>query len=843
MASLRRPGAIQPGATSPLPLLPTGAPRHRHRHRHRRWRRISRMIPATALGGDEEGDEDEYEEVEDDGWWWRRGEAVAEEHVEVGAADVAEAAAQRDTSGDTYQVMAVPLPLPTWQPTSFAEGVSGWAVAMALLLAGRLSRWDAQGRQRLPSETDWKLQQGRRRSVSANPEMLLRQREYDAKHAEERQSRAAQSMQEAKQREEAQRRARQEREARMREEAERETERLRVEREAQREAYQEKEVAMAAELEERTAKERAIREEAAAKRRAELEAKRRKEEEAARVAAEAKAAAEAARLAELEEARRAAREEAAKLRKMSKKFALGMDATVTVAPAQKGAVTEGPLERAAVVQITAGCTSALGGPGDTYEMLFASLDDAKRGAAGVVGMAARSAADAYISAVRLQQMMGQGALQSMDDLELQHWMRQAVYRVESKGADKLEAMLTKFSSRRQQLVEEELSVRTPRLVLPVDNPKSCRALLEEAAAKIENDQMGDIGSGDADDASASGPSGATKILLQLMKKEEDEIAGDGVQPPRHGAEALLLAHFLDRVLDLRPSKTSDAPAWFEAAAALSRRLLAHSCQGAAEDSLSPVAQAVMHALPDSHPITNALLELEQRNLSALTRAMMEEKQRIIQAELQERLLKEEWPDREELAAARMEEIEANTPVPERCWALRNVAGTLTMGGPGERQRALTMLERALALKEQYYKSQLHPGLLAELEMLASLLERDHLLWAAAAKANKLRILEVVRLVAARYRLDGDPLGAAVLQAGAAAECAEFLGPSNQLASAMAAEARGWLKELGPEAVKQASKQLAATEGRVIKQLAIDFTENLGVYKQGRKGRAELWVAP
>lgn len=32
--------------------------------------------------------------------------------------------------------------------------------------------------------------------------------------------------------------------------------------------------------------------------------------------------------------------------------------------------------------------------------------------------------------------------------------------------------------------------------------------------------------------------------------------------------------------------------------------------------------------------------------------MMEEKQRIIQAELQERLLKEEWPDREELAAAR-----------------------------------------------------------------------------------------------------------------------------------------------------------------------------------------------
>ncbi len=42
----------------------------------------------------------------------------------------------------------------------------------------------------------------------------------------------------------------------------------------------------------------------------------------------------------------------------------------------------------------------------------------------------------------------------------------------------------------------------------------------------------------------------------------------------------------------------------------------------------------------------------QKNLSSLTRAKLEEKQRMIEAELLKRMLKEEWPGREELAAAR-----------------------------------------------------------------------------------------------------------------------------------------------------------------------------------------------
>ena len=53
----------------------------------------------------------------------------------------------------------------------------------------------------------------------------------------------------------------------------------------------------------------------------------------------------------------------------------------------------------------------------------------------------------------------------------------------------------------------------------------------------------------------------------------------GGAPPHLGA-ILVLAHFLDRTLALRPARQSDAPAWFESAAALVRRELQHLTQGA-----------------------------------------------------------------------------------------------------------------------------------------------------------------------------------------------------------------------------------------------------------------------
>ena len=86
---------------------------------------------------------------------------------------------------------------------------------------------------------------------------------------------------------------------------------------------------------------------------------------------------------------------------------------------------------------------------------------------------------------------------------------------------------------------------------------------------------------------------------------------------------------------------------------------------------------------------------------------------LIQAELAAQLLEEEWPDEDEVRAARMAVREEATPVPERAWALRNVASTLALGGPGERARARSLLEKALSLKEQWLDDTEHPGRLTQ----------------------------------------------------------------------------------------------------------------------------------
>ena len=48
-------------------------------------------------------------------------------------------------------------------------------------------------------------------------------------------------------------------------------------------------------------------------------------------------------------------------------------------------------------------------------------------------------------------------------------------------------------------------------------------------------------------------------------------------------------------------------------------------------------------------------------------------------------------------------------VPERVWALRNVSATAAMGGPSGAARAVQLLDKALALKEEWVGSPEHPS--------------------------------------------------------------------------------------------------------------------------------------
>lgn len=160
----------------------------------------------------------------------------------------------------------------------------------------------------------------------------------------------------------------------------------------------------------------------------------------------------------------------------------------------------------------------------------------------------------------------------------------------------------------------------------------------------------------------------------------------------------------------RPAKVSDAPAWFESAAEIVRQELRELVVGAPQDSLQVPATLLSLVLGPDHPLAREMASIAEANQSPITRQLAQEKQRIYQTELAEKLLEEEWPDETEMRAARMADKEAKTPIPERVWALRNVAGTLAMGGPGERAKARKFLEQAVKLKQKFAGAPDHPGL-------------------------------------------------------------------------------------------------------------------------------------
>jgi hypothetical protein len=131
--------------------------------------------------------------------------------------------------------------------------------------------------------------------------------------------------------------------------------------------------------------------------------------------------------------------------------------------------------------------------------------------------------------------------------------------------------------------------------------------------------------------------------------------------------------------------------------------------GAPQDSLRLPATVISTCLGPDHPVAVELAALADANQSVLARQQAVERQRRLQAELAAKLVEEEWPDETEMRAARMADREAKTPIPERVWALKNVAGTLAMGGLGERARARKLLEQAVLLKQQFAGAADHPG--------------------------------------------------------------------------------------------------------------------------------------
>ena len=166
-------------------------------------------------------------------------------------------------------------------------------------------------------------------------------------------------------------------------------------------------------------------------------------------------------------------------------------------------------------------------------------------------------------------------------------------------------------------------------------------------------------------------------------------------------------------------------------------------------------------------------------MSPQKKAEAAEKKRRLDAALKARVLEQEWPDRQQtstelyvpfflsvnaqtvLCSYRLKEREELTPIPERVWAFRNVARTLTMSGsPSEAalNQSIDLLKKALRLQQKYLGSPKHPGMLGPLRDYARILDKVDVDVSAVIWEQ---IVDILQEMTQRYRKQGDLLSAAV----------------------------------------------------------------------------------
>ena len=650
----------------------------------------------------------------------------------------------------------------------------------------------------------------------------------DGKRVEEAVSRA---------REETRRQA--EAQKRIREEAVEAAARLTAERNVARKEYETQQALLDAEYKQRVAKEQQLLEEARQKELEAEEARRREAEERRQQAALERQQREEEERRAAEEAVRVHLEERRRLEQEKKRFAIRIEGVVVVHRPPPGTLLPGPLNKHAVVRITTTAGSLLGGGQGTPDHTdFGSVEEAVNGAAVAVSAAVRTACDAAASAMRLQAMTGAGAMATMEQPEQDHWIAVTVARSVVAALECAETALHQFRQSTSKQQECSFQLRTEVGVLPPDHPQRPERVLAHAIALVEGGE----------------PKRAVTEILQNCMDTENEAFYKDLSPnpssssssstitnmPATLGSALELAHFLNRMLYERPARSSDAPAWFEGAVELVRSQLRHQLvAGAPEDSLERYADVLSVALGPQNPVAVEAVTLAAANVSVAEKTRRAERERARQAEFAAKLLEEEWPDAEEIRAARIVDSDAKTPIAERVWALRNVAGTLAMGGPGERGRARQLLEQAVKVKQQFSGAPDHPGVLPELAALAEVLESSAE-WSQDAAAVATLTLRVLGNIAAAYSQIGDHVSAALVMESGLRRWEEAAGERSPAVRAATRRADQLLEVLTPD-----QRSLLATKrgeaAAVLATLSEALTEQLGAYQDGStRSKVQEW---
>ena len=139
--------------------------------------------------------------------------------------------------------------------------------------------------------------------------------------------------------------------------------------------------------------------------------------------------------------------------------------------------------------------------------------------------------------------------------------------------------------------------------------------------------------------------------------------------------------------------------------------------------------------------------------------------------------------------------EGTSPIPEKAWALRNVAGTLAIksDSPQAILQAKQMYQESVRLKQEYLGSEDHPGLLEDLLPLAKMLGRERNAAAGGGEGAEdgggmapesvaawERLGQIVWEVVEILESDGYPEYCVEIAMGVTMVLGEFLGPSSEM---------------------------------------------------------------
>ncbi|CAG9462653.1 unnamed protein product [Pedinophyceae sp. YPF-701] len=292
--------------------------------------------------------------------------------------------------------------------------------------------------------------------------------------------------------------------------------------------------------------------------------------------------------------------------------------------------------------------------------------------------------------------------------------------------------------------------------------------------------------------------------------------------------ALAMAALVDRIDRVQASSATNAVGPAEDALQLAADMVRTATQGAPPDSIAPAAATIVRCLPEGHPVAREIVSIASANASAEFKRFVEARLRAAKRRAADRAAEDVFNDRRTSVAGRVLADQAATPIPERVWAMRNVASTLASGG--QLGQARKMMEEAVELMEQYLGSDDHPGLLMDLSSLASVYDRGSLLeWQELARRTRRRIVHIVVLVANTWAEAGRRGEAADLLEGLVREYESLF--TTEDVSLIAARQR--LQTLSQE---DPTRKAGKPRMGVVKQLAKEFEQEIRVRLEAKLQR-------